>query len=179
MAGSTPSLATFSQSQGKTRLLNSRTADFSTAVLMDAFSDSKAGRFYVVIDFVISSHQEGLEANHAFPALILWLWRWTLVLPGPFPSAPGLADVLSGCTFTWQVFPSSIKECRAHGTPWGSALTESLRSVFQGSHSSLAEQISEGDPILGLIVPEGVVMNVPIIVRSSPPPALPHESWKP
>lgn len=67
MGGSTPSLATFSQSQGETRLLNSRTADFSTAVLMDGLADSKAGHFYVVIDFVISSHQEGLEANRAFP----------------------------------------------------------------------------------------------------------------
>lgn len=112
-------------------------------------------------------------------ALILWLWRWTLVLPGLFPSAPGLADVHSGCTFTWQTFPSSINECRVHGTPWGTAPTESLGSICQGSHSSLAEQITQGDSILDLIVPEGAVMNVPIIPRSSPPPVLPHVSWKP
>lgn len=67
MVWSKPSLATLSQSQGETSLLNSRTADFSTAVLMDGFADSKAGHFYVVIYFVFSSHQEGLEANHAFP----------------------------------------------------------------------------------------------------------------
>lgn len=66
-------------------------------------------------------------------AFVLWPWRWTLVLPGLFPNAPGLADVLSGCTVTWQVSPSSIKECRAHETPWGSTLN--LWEVFARVHT--------------------------------------------
>lgn len=109
---------------------------------MDGFADSKAHRFYVMIYFVLSSHQEGLEENHAFPQVIRSV---ALEMDSCSPWTISESSRVGRCSFWMYLQLASVPfiHQRMQGE-WNTPriYSESLVSMCQGSHCSLAEQIS-------------------------------------